>query len=241
MQKNTFTVILPVVNETYSLRQTVAMIEASSSADVLEYLIVICKKTSIDSRKVIEEIVNKYGNKVRVHDQVLPFLGGAMRECFDLAKGTHLIMMASDLETNPEQVPQMIALSRQKPDWIIGTNRWTKGGGFTGYSPVKLVFNWVFQKFFSILYGTNLRDMTYGYRVFPTALVQSIEWTELKHPFLFESICKPLRLGVKSVEIPSVWKARTEGESQNPFMNNFKYFGTGVKIRFMSKSKILKK
>jgi len=240
VQQHTTTVILPVVNETYSLRQTVEMIEELCSAEVFDYLIVICKKTSIESRKVIEEIVNKYGHKVRVHDQVLPFLGGAMRECFDLAKGTHLIMMASDLETNPEQVPQLIALSKQHPDWIVGTNRWTKGGGFTGYSPVKLVFNFFFQKFFSILYRTNLKDMTYGYRIFPTALVQSINWTELKHPFLFESICKPLRLGVKAVEIPSVWKARTEGESQNPFINNFKYFGTGIKIRFMSKSKIKK-
>ncbi len=81
--------------------------------------------------------------------------------------------------------------------------------------------------------------MTFGYRIFPTALVQSIRWEEVRHPFLLETVLKPLKLGVKVVEIPIKWEARLEGESQNPFFRNFVYFRIGFKVLFYSKKKIL--
>jgi len=115
-----------------------------------------------------------------------------------------------------------------------------RGGRFEGYSKVKLAANWVFQRAFAVLFGTVLTDMTYGYRLFPTKVVQSIKWEELRHPFLFETVVKPLRLGVEVVEIPSVWKARTEGRSSNTFMRNFEYFRTGVKVRFAPRNSLLR-
>ena len=149
-------------------------------------------------------------------------------------------MMASDLETNPKDVLPMIAESIKHPSAIVTASRWREGGSFHGYSKVKLVCNWLFQKFFSMLFGTRLSDMTYAFRLFPTKLIQSIQWEELRHPFLFETLVKPLRLGVPVIEIPSVWKARTEGESQNTFFRNFVYFRTGLKTRCSSRRAILK-
>ena len=149
-------------------------------------------------------------------------------------------MMASDLETDPHDVKTLIAQAEKNPLAIIAASRWLGGEAFQGYSRVKLVCNWCFQRGFSLLYGRRLSDMTYAYRIFPTLLVQSIRWSELRHPFLFESLVKPLRLGVPVVEIPTVWRARTEGQSQNSFFRNFVYFRTGLKTRFAGKRSILK-
>ena len=82
--------------------------------------------------------------------------------------------------------------------------------------------------FFAVLYGTRLTDMTYAYRIYPTKLVQSLRWEELRHPFLFEALVKPLRLGVAVIEIPSIWKARMEGESQNTFLPQLRLLSHGV-------------
>ena len=188
-------IVLPAINETVSLQQTVQLILESS---------------------------------------------GALREAFDLATGSHVVMMASDLETDPRDVPVLIAEARRNPGAIITASRWREGGGFQGYSPVKLVANRIFQKFFSLLYATHLSDMTYGYRLLPTWVVQSVRWEELRHSFFFETLVKPLRLGIPVVEIPSHWKARSEGESQNTFFRNFQYFQTGLKARFCSRSSLLR-
>ena len=82
--------------------------------------------------------------------------------------------------------------------------------------------------------------MTYGYRLFPTALIKKIRWEELRHPFLLETIVKPLRLGIKVKEIPTAWKPRSEGSSQNTFARNFQYFGIGLRARFARREEFLK-
>ena len=189
---------------------------------------------------VIAELGNRYGSVVKVHRQSLPFIGGAIREAFDLARGSHVIMMASDLETDPGDVKRLVHEASRKPNAIIATSRWRDGGKFEGYDPVKLVANFVFQRFFSLLYRTHLTDLTFGYRLYPCKLVRSIKWEELRHPFFLETIVKPMRLGVEVVEIPSVWRPRSEGESQNTFLRNLLYFWTGLRTRFAQPSSLLR-
>jgi len=233
-------IILPVINETFSLEQTVKIIAAENSEDISEYVIVIGKKTEEKSLITIKELRAKYGSKIVVLNQKLPFLGGAIRDAFNVCIGSQVIMMASDLETDPHLVKELIKFSRQDASAVITSTRWKTKGGFKGYNPLKLLLNKVFQSVFSILYRTSLSDMTYGYRLFPTELVRSINWEELGHPFLFETIIKPLKLGVSIVEIPTKWEARKEGKSQNTFFKNFGYFAVGIKGLIRSKKRYLK-
>lgn len=234
------TILLPVINETGSLMKTVEVIQRTSDRDVKEYIFIVSKKTSAKSLDVCERYRKSDPDRFVTHFQTLPFLGGAIREAFDRARGSHVVMMASDLETDPETVKELIAEAKRAPESITTASRWIEGGGFEGYSQIKLVSNFVFQKFFSFLYGVKLTDMTFGYRIFPTHLMKSIQWEELRHPFLFETVLKPLRLGVPVKEISSSWKARVEGESQNSFFRNFGYFKIGLKVRLYSRDKILR-
>lgn len=233
-------VILPVMNETLSLEQTVDIILRDAKDDVREFLIVVCDRTTPSALATVEQLGTRLGSLVMVHRQDLPFLGGALREAFDLARGSHVLLMASDLETDPDLVKAMIERERSSPSGIVTASRWIKGGSFQGYSKLKLLLNWIFQRGFSALYGTNLTDMTYAYRIMPTKLVQAILWEELRHPFLFETMIKPLRLGIDVTEIPATWKARVEGESQNTFMRNFSYFRIGFKTRLARRSSLLR-
>jgi glycosyltransferase involved in cell wall biosynthesis len=236
----TASIILPVVNETVSLERTVEIILRDERERILEIIIVICNRTTPESRATIEKLVAEYPDLIVVYSQKLPFLGGALREAFDLARGSHTVLMASDLETNPDELAQMLAEAERHPNAIIQASRWRQGGSFTGYSPVKLVLNRIFQSVFSILYAVRLTDMTFGYRVYPTSVIQNIAWEELRHPFLLECLVKPLRLGVPVIEVTSIWTARIEGESQNTFFRNFVYFRTGFKTRFASRRSLLK-
>ena len=228
-------VILPVINETYSLLHTIDTLESDCSEHVKEYIIVVCQRTTQESLSICEQLKKGDPSRYILHFQYLPFLGGAIREAFELARGTHVIMMASDLETDPKDVKRLIALSRERPDIIVTASRWMRAGDFVGYNRFKLILNYVFQKFFAMIFCVRLTDMTYGFRIFPTDLVKSINWEELKHPFLFETLIKPLRLGIPIYEIPSRWSARSEGESQNTFMRNFAHRSKCCDVRFLTK------
>jgi len=234
------TVVLPVVTETDSLEETARFLKQTSDADIVEVLIVVCDRTTPESLARCEAVKTQFGERVRIHHQRLPFLGGAMREAFDLATASHVIMMASDLETDPAVVPEFIEVAKAKPGAIVTASRWTSGGGFSGYGSVRVAANWVFQRLTSLIYRTHLTDATFGYRLFPTALVQAIRWEGMRHEFLLETVLKPLRLGVEVVEVPTFWTPRREGESQNSLSTQARYLRTLVGGRFKTRSDILR-
>lgn len=242
--KNT-TIILPAINETFSFEKTVEIImDECSKEDIREFIAVVCKKTTQDCLNSInksKEYAQKRGYDFKILWQKRPFAGGAVQDAIDIAKGSHLIMMSTDLETDPHLVKDLINSSKRYPSDIITASRWLKGGRIEGYNKLKLILNYVFQKIFSLYYGVHLTDITYGYRIFPTELMQKIKWEEYKHPFYLETALKPIRLGIRIHEIPTQWIAREEGESQNSFIQTFAYLKIAFKARFYKKKDILKR
>ncbi|MHA2366076.1 MAG: glycosyltransferase family 2 protein [Candidatus Hodarchaeales archaeon] len=239
MSQISITCVLPVLNETYSLDFTVQYLEKFCRKEIVEFLIIICDKTANNSLTICNYLKKRYFDKIKIHKQSLPYLGGALQEAFKLAIGSHVLLMGSDLETDPRTVPLMINELKTSKNDIILTSRWLKGGGFADYGPVKRILNFFFQNFFSILYQSKLTDLTYAFRIYDLRILKLFEWEDLKHPFLFECIIKPLRFNFKISEIPTFWQARTEGKSSNKFAKNFQYFSIGLRTRFRMKEKLL--
>ena len=231
-------IILPAMNETFSLDETVRVILEENSDDIKEIFIMLSPRGTPECAAMATTLAERYPHLVKPTIQKRGFVGGAIRDAFELVTGDYTILMSSDLETDPHSVKSLIAKIREGYD-IVTATRWT-GAGFTGYNPVKYLFNKIFQSFFGALYGTPLTDLTFAYRIFKTEIVKRIKWEELRHPFLFETIIKPLRLGYRVAEIPSPWAARREGESQNTFWRNFDYFRIGFRVLRMPQDSMLK-
>ena len=106
------TILLPAMDETYSLKQTVDIIAGTNvKEDIAEFILLLCDRTTAETRKTAEELVEKYKDRIPVyiHNQELPFVGGAIREGINLAKGSHVVMMSSDLETDPHVIREFVA------------------------------------------------------------------------------------------------------------------------------------
>ena len=237
-------IMVAAINETFSLRETIEGLErACAPEDIAEILILLHpEKTTPDCRATAEALVAESAGRtpVRIVLQTIPFAGGAYRSAIPVVKGSHCVMMSADLETPPEAVGRMIIESKKNPRAIVTASRWMKGGGFSGYSPVKRICNAVFQKTFSILFLTRLSDLTYAFRLFPVKMMRALDWKETRHPFFLETSLVPLRLGVPFVEIPAHWSPRPEGASQNSFLANFRYFKTAFRVRFAPRKRLVK-
>lgn len=229
--------ILPATDETFSLKETVQKIEAQLPAHEREYLIVTHPRLSTPAcRQTIEKLRREYGKEIVTFDQTLPGIGGAIRDCIARARGEAIVLMAADLETDPAVLPAM--LSALEGNDVVATSRWLGGARFSGYDPLKLILNFLFQHFFRLLYFTPLTDLTYAYRIYRAPVLKSIRWEESGFPFLFESILKPLRLGFSIAEVEAPWRARREGVSHNSFMQTFAYAWTGLRMRFQKVDKM---
>ena len=203
-------VILPVMDETASLKETIRILLDENRQTIGEILIVVCTRTTPESLAICEALEREQPALIKLRWQKLPFLGGAMRDCFDWATGSHVLMMASDLGNRPQNGQGPDRYSETGFD-IVTATRWTQKDGFHGYDPLKYFLNWIFQQIIRLLYGTKLSDLTFAFRIFRTKWVKNIRWEELKHPFLLETVLKPMRLGATIAEVPAVWRAREEG------------------------------
>jgi hypothetical protein len=143
------------------------------------------------------------------------------------------MLMASDLETDPTMIPRFLKRMETGHWDIVAASRWLAGGGFEGYSRLKLALNFLFQRFFRVLYWTELTDLTYAYRLYRRTALEGIVWEELRHPFLLECLLKPLRRGARITELPCTWRVRGEGQSANTLLQTFRYLRTAVKTRWV--------
>jgi glycosyltransferase involved in cell wall biosynthesis len=233
-------VVVPLLDETESFTTTVETVMAQNTASVHEVIVVVSQRTSSKALECAQRAVQAYDTIVWILQQRRPFLGGAMQDAFAAATGSHVLMMSSDLETDPCLVKTLIAQAQQGYD-IVTATRWGQGGAFAkGYNPAKFVLNWGFQRLFGSLYGTPLTDLTYGFRIFRAPWVKDVVWEEMRHPFLLETLLKPLRLGAKVVEIPCVWRARTEGVSHNSFLQTFAYVPLALRTRLRPRRHLMR-
>ena len=147
-KKQKFDVFLPVIDETFSLEQTIDIIERNCSALISKYLIVLSKtKSRQRSKNISYKLKLKYKKKIKIIFKKEKFIGGAIKIAIENTNSSHFILMASDLETNPYDVKTLTNKSLRFPEKIIVANRWLKKNSFNGYNPIKLVLNKLFQLF----------------------------------------------------------------------------------------------
>lgn len=235
----TVSIILPATDETDALKETVSAV-TNLVGDMyrLHFLIITSPRlTTEECRGAIADIERAAQQPtvtIEHIEQHTPGLGGALQDSFAFLKGEYTVLMASDLETDPQTLPALLELVRDGAD-ISVASRWQRGVRFKGYHPGKLILNFFFQQLLRVLYLTTLSDITYAYRVYRTPILTAFAWQETRHPFLLECLLKPLRAGYTVREVSTTWRVRSEGVSHGTALDTLSYIKTALRIRLLPK------
>lgn len=241
MKFTSVTIIIGTTNEKDSLISTVKQImESCNHDDIAEILLVKSKDASDDCNYAIKLLEKKYEGKVFGLEQTRPFVGGAIRDGFDVATGSHIMLLPSDLAINLECVSQMIEKVKIKPDVISKTSRWLNKNSFHDYNKTRKFLNKLAQIFLGIIYPVKLTDFTSPVQTAPAEAYEKSDWQELNFPFLLEMVLVPARLGYSFEEIAVECFDRQEGFSRNSTKQTALYLKTAVRIRLTSKKKLTK-
>ena len=147
-QSYSVSIILPILNEINSLKKTIKILNKINVQK--EYLIIYSER--LTNNIVKKEIINlkKRNKNISYKSQLRPFVGGAIDLGIKLAKKNYIVIMASDLETNPNELKNMIKVSKKNPKCIISADRWISQKGFYNYGIIKFLANFFFQKLIKI-------------------------------------------------------------------------------------------
>ena len=214
-------IIIPILNEIKSLKKTLNILENIKVKK--EYLIIYSNKlTSSQVQKEIFKLKKRFKN-LKYFSQKKPFVGGAIDYGIKVASKKYLAIMASDLETNPYELKNMIKMSKKYPNSIISADRWISDRGFSDYGIFKFLANFFFQKLIKIFFSYEILDFTFAYRVYPSKVFKGYKINELRHGFALEMLLIPIKKGYNVVTIPAKWKKRTEGNSSITLQSYISY------------------
>lgn len=217
-----YAIFLPCVEERASLLTTIKIIQ-SENKESHHFYIVSNTAENCDQIRLFLDTHTIPARAYTCIQQREHYLSGALKEALLFCQEDYFILMASDLETDPTLVKNLIKTSQQHPEKIITVTRWDKSATFKNYGILKMFANFSFQTLGRLIYKTNLTDLTFGFRLYPTQIIKSIEFTQTGHAILLEALLSPLSEGVRIKEIIGSWKRRREGLSKKDWQNNFVY------------------
>ncbi len=225
-------IIIAVYSETQSVIETIRRLFKMDSGYIKEIILVVAPRSTSACLEICRQLAKDDPRiQCRIQENN-PGVGLAFREGIKMARGTHVVVMAADLETEPETVERMVKKVRETDCAAVSPSRWLKGGGFRGYGGWKIAANFLFQKYFMLLFKTPVSDLTLGYKLYKAGIIQMLNLESSGPEMVFESMLKIIRSGGRIEEIPTLWVRRSEGTSKNapPWPSFVKYFKTGMKV-----------
>ena len=227
MNKNQYslTILLPVIDEYISLKKTIKILEKENSKFNIFYIFIIHPKKSLGkSINLCKEYIYRDPIKFSLLFQKEKLLGGAYIDGINASKGSHILIMSSDLETDPYHVKTMINESIKNTNKIICTSRWLIKNSFKDYGLIKTSLNKIFQILVKFCFNYNLTDYTFGFRLYPSQCLKNHNWQMRNHSFFLEIILQPLKKGYGTIELSAKWNRRDEGVSNNKAIYYLSYF-----------------
>ena len=183
------------------------------------------------SKEVIDEILivdggstdgtiewaRESGYKVIV--QKKPGLGSAYLEGLAEAQGELIITFSPDGNSMPDVLPDLIKKIKEGYD-IVTVSRYLDWAKSLDDDPVTAFGNWLFTKFYNVLFQQNVTDYLVMYRAFRISLVDQLDIKHSSISWQSQLMCKAAKAGLKIGEIPGDEPPRIGGERKmNPIRN----------------------
>jgi len=209
-------VILPTYNEAENLERIVAaVLEQLSESD----RVLIVDDNSPDGTGEIADRMADSNDAISVlHRQHKEGLGPAYLAGFRVALeggAQRIVEMDADFSHDPSYLPTLIGAADDY-DLVIGS-RYVPGGGVTDWGPMRRFISRGGSTYARVALGLPVRDLTGGFKCFRREVLEAINLDTIEargYAFQVETTYRALKAGFRVVEIPIVFKDRTDGTSK---------------------------
>ncbi len=210
-----YLVVLPTYNELESLPVVLERLFAHNP----QVSVLIVDDASPDGTGELADRMAKADARIQVlHRDAKNGLGAAYIAGFRLGLSQgfdYLIEMDADGSHRSQDLAKLIQAST-KADFVIGS-RWVRGGAVENWAWHRVALSRLGNLYARTLLGTNIRDMTAGFRVFRADLLAKLIETELAsagYSFQIEMAWRASRAGAAIIEVPITFVEREFGSSK---------------------------
>lgn len=206
-------VIVPVYNER---DQVESIIRRVLAVPIEKEVIVVDDGSTDGTDKALAALAS---DQVRViRQEPNQGKGAAIRRAIPKARGDAIIIQDADGEYAPEEYAHLLApLERGEAQVVYGTRFRSPAGRRIWpeqMRPANYLMNRLLALLVNVLYGGRLSDEATCYKLFQRELLQSIPLECQRFEFCPEVTAKVLRQGIRILEVPISYRARTVREGK---------------------------
>ena len=210
-------VIIPTYNEKENIEKIIRTVFGLG-----DYHILIIEDNSPDgTAEIVKKLIGEYPDRLFIEERKGKLgLGTAYIHGFKWALAHEydfVFEMDADFSHNPEDLARLYAACvDENADLAIGS-RYCKGVNVINWPMSRLLMSYYGSAYVRIMLGIPVHDTTAGFKCYRATTLKAIDFDKIHHVgygFQIEMKFNVYKLGFKIVEVPIIFKDRTEGTSK---------------------------
>lgn len=205
-------VIIPARNEGHTIAEIIRRVQAVDLFPIEKEIIVVDNGSTDDTFAIANAIPG-----VHAFREPIPGKGAAVKRGFREATGDALIIQDADLEYDPQDYPAMIRpVQDRKTEAVLGVRigRYNRSGRPLFIFVLGLLGNALITFLTNILFLNDADEYEGCYKVFTKRLADSIPVRTNDFDYDNELVCKILKRGYKTIDVPIRYYPRTYAEGK---------------------------
>jgi len=213
-------IVIPTYNEAETIPSLIKELFEKLKQLVEKLDVLIVDDSSPDgTANIVRELGNKYEKITVIERSKKMGLGTAYKEGFrhvlEKLDSELIVQMDADHSHQPSEIPNM--LERIKNFDFLVASRHVEGSDVIGWGVGRKVTHSVAGVIASACAKIEIKDSTSGFRMFKKRTLEKIDFKKIRSDgfaFQVEVLHQLKQLGMKGLEVPTVFINRTEGSSK---------------------------
>ncbi len=204
-------VIIPVYNEERTVSEVIDKVLSSSLPTKLSLEIIAINDGSTDGTRAILDNI-KYPQLRVFHQETNRGKTSAVRKGIFEAKGSLIIIQDADLEYSPVDYAAIIQKMDDTGAEVVYGSRFL--GEIKDMAPINWMANRISNIVFNLKFKTNITDINTCFKLFKADVLKQLTIESDHFGFETEVTTKLIRQGVRIIETPISYHARTKAEGK---------------------------
>jgi glycosyltransferase involved in cell wall biosynthesis len=213
-------VLIPACNEAEFIEKNILKLSDFLSKNYKTYEIIVSEDGSKDGTDtILMGLARKDSNVRHLHSRVRLGKGMALKNAFNASSSSNIFMIDADFPVSLDYISKMLGYLRNY-DMVIGSR--SMKGSVIKRSASRSLASLSYNAFVRMLFSTGVRDHQCGVKAFKREVLSEILPAIKSNNFFWDTelLVNAKRRGYRILEVPIIWKERTEGKSKVSIMKD---------------------